>query len=111
MKTTITILIIAIGLFFTSCINKTPLTEEQKVYVGNWLANDGTFVQIFEDGSGAFEEKNSNVSGGAVTFEGNEFEISLFGISNKYTIQEEPSQEGKMWKMKLNNKEYVKYEY
>lgn len=108
MKKIITLLILGLTLFLTSCVNKTPLTEEQKVYAGKWVTNDGTWLQIFNNGGGNFEQSNSNVTGGSVKIDGHVIEISLMGISSQYAIQKEPYQEDGVWKMKLNNSIYIK---
>lgn len=108
MKKIITLVIIGITLFLISCVNKTPLTEEQKEYAGKWETNDGTWVQIFNNGGANFEQSNSSVTGGAVTFKEHVIEIGLMGITNEYAIETEPYEEDGVWKMKLNNNIYIK---
>lgn len=108
MKKIITLILITVSLILSSCIEKKPLTDEQKVYAGKWVTNDGTWFQIFNNGGGNFEQSNSNVTGGAITFQQNSFEIGLMGITSKYTVQKEPYEENGVWKMKLNNTIYIK---
>lgn len=108
MKRLITLIIFGLAMLLSSCVNKTPLTEEQKVYAGKWVTNDGTWLHIFNNGSGNFEQSNSNVTGGAVTFKEHVIEIGLFGITSKYAVQKEPYNEDGVWKMKLNNSIYIK---
>lgn len=108
MKKIITLLIIGIALFLTSCVEKTPLTEKQKIYAGKWVTNDGTWLQIFNNGGGSFEQSNSNVTGGSVTFSDHVIEIGLMGITSKYAVQSGPYEEEGVWKMKLNNTIYIK---
>ena len=108
MKKIITLLLIGMTLLLSSCVDKTPLTEEQKVYAGKWVTNDGTWFQIFNNGGANFEQSNSNVTGGSVTFNEHVFEIGLMGLSSKYAVQKKPYKEGGVWKMKLNNSIYIK---
>lgn len=108
MKKTLTLILIGMTVLLTSCVDKTPLTEEQKVYAGKWVTNDGTWLQIFNNGGANFEQSNSNVTGGSVTFKEHVIEIGLMGITSKYAVQKEPYEEDGVWKMKLNNSIYIK---
>lgn len=108
MKKIITLLVFSLALLFTSCVEKIPLTEDQLVYAGKWVTNDGTWLQIFNNGGANFEQSNSSVTGGAVTFKEGVIEIGLMGIANEYTIDKAPYQEYGVWEMELNNSVYIK---
>jgi len=62
-KTVIAVLFLMTALI-AGCVDKTPLTDEQKVYAGKWVTNDGTWLQIYNDGGANFESGSKSVSGG-----------------------------------------------
>jgi hypothetical protein len=50
----IVLLVLVAGLLLLpGCGKKTPLAADQQVYAGKWVAADGTYVQIFLDGTRA----------------------------------------------------------
>ena len=110
MKNVFLFLFIAIAATFVSCVDKTPLTEEQQIYAGKWVSNDGTYIQIYNNGGGDFKTSNSSVSGGKTTFiDENTFEIGLFGIKKEYNIDKSPYEENGEVKIKLDGFVYTKW--
>jgi len=96
----------------TSCINKTPLTEEQLVYEGKWVASDSTWLQIYKDGTGDFTSKKKmenekwdlkkSFKGGKTTITNSQIEIDFLGIKEIYKIDKPPYEEDGEKKMQLN---------
>ncbi len=98
-------------LLLSSCVDKTPLTKEQEVYVGHWQAMDGTYFEIFLDGTGNVKKASKSITGGAVNFRESGFEIGLFGISESYNVTEGPVEKEGYWMMVANGNEYRKKAY
>jgi len=98
--------------FLTSCINKTPLTEEQLVYEGKWVASDSMWLQIYKDGTGDFTSKRKlesgkgdfkkSFKGGETTITNEQIKIDFFGIEEIYKIDKPPFKENGKMKMQLN---------
>lgn len=86
MRNILVIALVAMATVFTSCGSKTPLTDSQKVYAGKWVANDGTWLQIYNNGGGDFKQSNSNVTSGSTKITENTIIIGLFGIDSEYSI-------------------------
>ena len=95
-------------LIFTSCIDKTPLTAEQIQYAGTWVTNDGTWIQILNDGTGGLKTGNASVEGGKATITNKQIEIGLFGINKVYQIEKPPYEENGTMKMQLSGYVYEK---
>jgi len=108
MKKIIIIAFVALMTAFTSCGSKTPLTENQKVFAGKWVTNDGTWLQIYNNGGGDFNQSNSNVSGGSVEINQNTIKIGLFGLNSEYNIDKPPYQDNGSWYMVLDGNTYQK---
>jgi len=109
MKNIILFLSLAIAATFIGCIDKTPLTEEQQVYAGKWVANDGTYIHIYNNGGGDLKTSNKSVEGGKTTFtDDNTFEIGLFGIKKEYNIDAPPYEENGEVKIKLDGYVYTR---
>jgi len=108
MKKILAIALIALVTVFTSCGSKTPLTEDQKEYAGKWVANDGTWIQIYNNGGGDFKMSNSNVSGGSTVITDNTITIGLFGLESTFEIDEAPYSEDGEWYMELDGNLYIK---
>ncbi|MGB1248382.1 MAG: hypothetical protein ACPG4Z_05820 [Chitinophagales bacterium] len=98
-------------LTFISCADKTPLSEENKDFAGKWFANDGTWIQIYNNGGGSFELSNSSVDGGATTITDSTVVIGLFGIDATFEINEKPYEEDGQWYMELDGNLYYKNNY
>lgn len=107
MKNLFTTVILVI-VILTSCADKIPLTAQNKIYAGKWITNDGTWLQVYNNGSGSFEKSNSSVSGGAVTFTDSTIVIGLLGIGSTYEINEAPHEENGQWTMTLDDNVYLK---
>jgi hypothetical protein len=97
--------IVAVAL--TGC-KKTPLTEDQKVYAGKWVAADGTFVTIYLDGGGDLKTSNSNVTGGKTTITADSVTIGMGPIKKTMKITEKPKQVGGKWSLVLDGIQYIK---
>ena len=108
MRRLLFISFVIISTVLTSCGSKTPLTESQKVYAGKWVTNDGTWLQIYNNGGGDFKQSNSNVTGGSATITDKTITIGLFGINSEYTIDTPPYQENDIWYMELDGNVYQK---
>lgn len=91
-------------LFFASSCGSKKNPEDLKPippeFYGEWQAQDGSRLQIFANGKGAFKIGGKSVEGGSVEYtpKTNSFEISLFGISETFRIDQAPSGN----EMKLN---------
>jgi len=93
----------------TGCgFKKTPLTPEQTIYAGKWVSNDGSWIHIYNNGTGNLETGNTSVKGGQTTITDDQIEIGLFGINKKYKIDQHPYEEHGKKKMKLNGFVYEK---
>lgn len=93
-----------------SCLgtDKSPLTQEQKIYAGRWSTNDGTWLHIYNDGGGSFKKSNSEVNGGSTTLTDSTLFIGIWKMGSTYSIDKPPYQEGNRWKMELNGDTYVR---
>jgi hypothetical protein len=87
---------------------KTPLTEDQKVFAGKWVADDGTFVTIYLDGGGDLKTSNTNVTGGKTTITADSVTIGMGPIKKSMKITEKPKQVGGKWAMVLDGITYTK---
>jgi hypothetical protein len=92
----------------TACVDKTPLSEATKIYAGKWVANDGTWLQIYNDGGGSLESSNTKVSGGSTTITDTTLQIGLMGIGATYHIDKAPFEENGIWKMQLEGNVYIR---
>ncbi len=102
MKKFILILLMSLFVLASCGIGKTALSEDKIVYAGKWVTNDGTWLHIYNDGSGAMKSGGTSVEGGAATFAEDKIKIGLFGIGKTYTIDKEPYMENGKMKMKLD---------
>ncbi|PIO48712.1 MAG: hypothetical protein CMR00_03355 [[Chlorobium] sp. 445] len=87
----------------SSCASKKNPDELKPIpseFYGEWQAQDGSRLQIFANGKGAFKIGGKSVEGGTVEYmpKMNSFEISLLGISETFRIDQAPSGN----EMKLN---------
>ena len=108
MKKYFASLLIILVVMLTGCVDKTPLSDENKVYAGKWVANDGTWIQVYNDGGGSFEQSNSNVKGGSANIADNKLTIGLMGINATFSIDKPPYEEDGKWKMELDGNTYIK---
>lgn len=110
MKRFITLfLLVATLSTITSCgLRKTPLAEEHFDYAGKWIANDGSWLHIYNNGGGDLKEGNTSVTGGSTSFENGNIKIGVLGINKTYKIDKPPYEEDGEWKMELNGFPYVK---
>lgn len=107
-----TVFFLLLILSFGSCINKTPLTEEQLVYEGKWINSDRMWIEIHKDGTGDFTSKkplesgkgniNKSFKGGKTTITNNQIKIDFFGIEETYNIDKPPYEENGKKRMQLN---------
>ena len=111
MKTTkkiLSVLLLIAIVTLTSCVDKTPLAQENKIFAGKWVTNDGTWIQIFNDGGGSFEKSNSSVTGGAASITDSTISIGLMGIESTFFINKSPYEENGSLKMNLDGSIYIK---
>lgn len=61
-------------------------------YQGNWKGTDGTTIYMNADGRAGFKKGSKTVDGGAAEIDesAKTLTISLFGISETWTIDKEP---------------------
>ena len=95
-------------MIITGCVDKTPLSEDNKIYAGKWITNDGTWIQIYNDGGGSFERSNSSVTGGATIITDSTLEIGLMRIDAIFHIDKSPYEENGEMKMQLDGNIYIK---
>ncbi len=93
------------ALFLAGC-GRTPLTEEQSVYAGRWIARDGSWIAISEDGAASFEIPNFKVDGGSIEFTDRAFTIGLGIIKKEFVISYPPKLENEYWQVSLNGVTY-----
>ena len=108
MKKLLATLLIVTTFVISGCVDKSPLSDDNKIYAGKWISNDGTWIQIYNDGGGSFEQSNSKVSGGATAITDNTIEIGLMGIDATFSINKPPYEENGEMKMQLDGNIYVK---
>jgi hypothetical protein len=109
MKKTVALLfslVIAAALF--GCGKKIPLADDQKVFAGKWVADDGTFVTIYLDGGGDLKTSNTNVTGGRTTITADSVTIGIGPIKATMKITEKPKDLGGKWVMVLDGIKYTK---
>ena len=93
-KTLVLILSVIIAAALIGCGKKIPLTGEQKVFAGKWIADDGTFVTIYLDGGGDLKGSDTNVTGGNTTIAGDTLTIGMGPIKKTMKITEKPKEAG-----------------
>lgn len=99
-------LVIATALI--GCGKKAPLSGDQKMFAGKWIADDGTFVVIYLDGGGDMKTSNTSVIGGRTTIGGDSLTIGIGPIKSTLKITEKPKEIGGRWVMVLNGNKYTK---
>ncbi len=84
-------LVIALGL---ACGGGNPVPSE---FQGNWVGTDGSTIYMNGDGKAGFKLGGKTVDGGGAEIDkaANTLTISLFGISETWTI-DEPPMDGEM---------------
>ena len=112
MNTLKTIMSLALALLLTavlaSCVKKNPLAGDQRIFAGKWVAADGTFIVIYNDGGGDLKTSNSSITGGKTTFAGDTITIGLGPITKKMKITAKPKESGGKWVMVLDGFDYKK---
>ena len=108
IKNILTALLLFAIIALSSCVDKTPLVQENKIFAGKWVTNDGTWIQIFNDGGGSFEKSNSSVTGGATSITDSTISIGLMGIESTFSINKSPYEENGNLKMELDGNVYIK---
>ena len=104
MKKLFIIFLIAIAstIVVTSCGSKTPLSEENKVFAGKWVSNDGTWLHIYNNGGGDLELSNTSVTRGTTTITDSTLKIGLMGIGTTFSLDEPPYEDDGQWMMELD---------
>ena len=96
------------SVFLFSCVDKTPIPESQKDYVGIWSAGDDSWIRIDQDGTGSFKIPNSNMSGASVEITDSHIVISIMGLDAGFKIDQSPHQDNGQWVMQLDGVNYYK---
>ncbi len=92
----------------SGCGKKAPLAEDQKAFAGKWVANDGTYVHIYNDGGGDLKSSNTNVTGGTTTITRDSITIGFSFIKKTMKITEKPKQVKGRWVMVLDGITYTR---
>jgi hypothetical protein len=108
MKKAAVILITLAFAFTLGCVKKIPLGDDQKVFAGKWVADDGTFVTIYLDGAGDLKTSNTNVTGGSSTITADSLTIAMGPIKKTMKITEAPKEKDGKWTMVLEGIKYTK---
>jgi hypothetical protein len=109
MKKTLVLLFSIVALAAViGCIKKVPLTDDQKVYAGKWVADDGTFVTIFLDGGGDLKTSNTSITGGKATITADTVTIAMGPIKKDMKLTEKPKDAGGKLVMVLDGIKYTK---
>jgi hypothetical protein len=100
---------LAVAPVVVSCsTNKVPLSTQQQIYAGNWVASDGTFVNIYLDGGGDFKSSNTEVTGGTATITDKTLKIGLGPIKREFKITQAPQERNGRFTMQLDGITYTK---
>jgi hypothetical protein len=109
MKKTMAVLFsIIIAAALAGCGKKTPLADDQKMFAGKWVADDGTFVAVYLDGGGDLKTSNTNVTGGKTTITADSITIGIGPIKKEMKITEKPKEANGKWAMVLDGIKYTK---
>ena len=67
-------------------------------YQGDWVAENGTTLYMYEDGKAGFKKGGKSGTGGSAEIDetAKTLTISLLGISETWKIDQEPSERGEM---------------
>lgn len=90
------------------CVERTPLSEEHKHYAGKWVASDGTWIHLFNDGIGNFELSNSSVTGANAIITDSTIIIEIMGLGNTFVIDKKPYLNHKVWEIELDGNVFIK---
>ncbi len=107
-KSLVFMLSVLIAAALIGCGKKVPLPDDQKVFAGKWVADDGTFVTIYLDGGGDLKTSNSNVTGGNTTIAGDSLTIGMGPIKKTMKITEKPKETGGKKVLVLDGIPYTK---
>ncbi len=110
-KTGRSLIILMAVLFAASlsmCVSKTPLSDAQKAYAGQWVAVDGTSVTVYLDGGGDFKASNTSIAGGKATISGDTLTISMGPLKKGMKITAKPREIGGVWTIGLDNLIYTR---
>lgn len=88
-------LVLCVGLFLVLACGGKPVPVK---YQGDWVGANGTTIYLHPDGKADFKAGSKTVTGGGAEIDENEktLHISLFGISETWKIDREPSDNGEM---------------
>lgn len=107
-KIAMMVLLLAMVFTMVACGSKTPLTKDQEVYAGKWVAKDGTYVQIYLNGGGDLKMSNTSIEGGSAIIANGTLTIGLGPIKKTMNITAEPRQTEGKWVMELDGIQYFK---
>ncbi len=105
---TILLFFLLLSAVFVSCVEKVPLSDDQRAFAGKWMADDGTYVVIYNDGGGDFKGSNTSIKGGKAIFEKDSITIGFGPIKKTLKITERPKQLKGNWIMVLDGFPYRK---
>lgn len=96
-KNAITLTLI-FGLFLTLVLGCGGGTPAPVKYQGNWVGSDGSTLYMDSEGKAGFVVGSKKVTGGAAVVDetAKTINISLFGISHTWKIDQEPNDKGEM---------------
>jgi len=89
----LTILLLAV--LAIACGGGKPVASK---FQGDWVGENGTTLYMYADGKAGFRSGTKKVTGGSAVIDDAEktLTISLFGISETWKIEQEPSEAGEM---------------
>jgi hypothetical protein len=84
---------IALAILVTVCLACGGGKPVPQAFQGNWTGSDGSTVYMDADGKAGFKLGSKEVTGGGAEIDesAKTLTISLFGISNTWTIDQPPS--------------------
>jgi hypothetical protein len=85
-----------------------PLPPSKIAFVGDWYGNQGTLIQIREDGRGGFRTRHTSMTGGRVTIGDDHITIGFLGFSKTWKITKGPALAGSYWTMELDGEVFIK---
>ena len=100
-------LILIFGIFLSLTIACGGGKPAPPKYQGNWVGEDGSTLYMHSDGKAGFIIGSKKVTGGTAEVDetAKTINISLFGISHTWKIDQEPNERGEM---RLDGKIYRK---
>ncbi len=102
------VIILAVLLMSLNGCGSKSLSEDQQVYAGKWVAEDGSWINIYMNGKGDFDLGNQTLTGGKVEITESTLSMGIMGINKDFTITQKPEEKDGTMVMPLDNIEYLK---